>query len=129
MPTSDSGTSNTDDITNVTTPTVQVSTMNGVAMSVGDVIQIIDTSNGNAVVGSYTVVAGDLTAGLWNGTTKDITLTTLTNGAHALKVRLADVAGNTGTQSTATLTVTQARRPWQVLLAIFILPLAPIGSR
>ena len=103
-----SGGTNTDNITNVTTPTIQVSTMNGVAMSAGDIIQIIDTSNGNAVVGSYTVVAGDLSGGTWSGTTKNITLsTTLSDGLHNLNVRLSDSAGNLGTQSTTTLGVTE----------------------
>ena len=104
---SDSGTSSTDNNTNDTTPDITVSTLNGVTMSVGDVIQIIDTSNSNAVVGSYTVVSSDLTTGAWNGTTKTITLSSaLADGLHNLAVRLADLAGNTGTQSTATLGVT-----------------------
>ncbi|NEX76513.1 type I secretion C-terminal target domain-containing protein, partial [Aeromonas rivipollensis] len=107
LATSDSGSSNTDNLTNDTTPTIRLSSMNGVVMSVGDVIQIIDTSSGNAVVGSYTVVAGDLGGGAWSGTTKDITLTALTDGAHGLKVRIVDVAGNVGTQSSATLTVAE----------------------
>ena len=104
---SDSGTSSTDNNTNDTTPDITVSTLNGVTMSVGDVIQIIDTSNSNAVVGSYTVVSGDLTTGAWNGSTKTIALSSaLSNGLHNLAVRLADSGGNTGTQSTATLGVT-----------------------
>ncbi|NBU29387.1 MAG: hypothetical protein EBS42_14600, partial [Caulobacteraceae bacterium] len=104
---SDSGTSNSDNLTNVATPVITVSTLNGLTMSVGEAIQIIDTSNSNAVVGSYTVVSGDLTSGAWNGTTKNITLSsTLSDGLHNLAVRLADLAGNTGTQSTATLGVT-----------------------
>jgi Ca2+-binding RTX toxin-like protein len=105
---SDSGISNSDDLTNIAAPTIRVSTLNGVAMAAGDVIKIIDTSNNNAVVGSYTVLAGDLTAGVWNGTTKDITLSTLADGAHALKVRLEGAPGDltVGTMSTAALTVT-----------------------
>ena len=83
-----------------------VSTLNGTAMSVGDIIKIIDTSNGNAVVGSYTVVSGDLTGGTWNGTTKNITTSTLADGVHNLKVELVDLAGNVGTVSTAALGVT-----------------------
>jgi large repetitive protein len=104
---SDSGSSSTDNLTNVTTPTVQVSSLHNVAMSVGDVIEVIDTSNGNAVVGSHTVVAGDLSGGVWSGATQSITLTTLGDGGHALKVELVDVAGNIGTPSTAMLTVTE----------------------
>ncbi|WP_369722030.1 Ig-like domain-containing protein [Bradyrhizobium sp. LLZ17] len=103
---SDSGSSSSDNITNVNTPSVTVSSLAGTAMAVGDIIKIIDTSNGNAVVGSYTVVSGDLTGGTWNGTTKNITTSTLTDGAHNLKVELVDLAGNVGTVSTAALGVT-----------------------
>ena len=103
---SDTGTSSSDNITDVNTPTVTVSTLNGTAMSVGDIIKIIDTSNGNAVVGSYTVVSGDLTGGTWNGTTKNITTSTLADGVHNLKVELVDLAGNVGTASTTALGVT-----------------------
>lgn len=105
---SDSGISSTDDLTNDNTPTIEVSTLNGVAMAAGDVIKILDTNHGNAVVGSYTVLAGDLTAGAWNGTTKNIDLSTLSDGAHALKVRLEAAPGDAtvGTSSSSTLTVT-----------------------
>ena len=104
---SDSGASSTDNLTNVTTPVITVSTLNLVTMTAGDVIQIIDTSNGNAVVGSYTVVAGNLTLGFWNGTTLNITLTSaLANGLHNLAVRMVDAAGNTGIASTTPLGVT-----------------------
>ncbi len=102
---SDSGTSNSDDLTNDNTPEIQISSLNGVAMTPGDVIEIVDTSNGDAVVGSYTVQDSDLTAGNWNGTTQNITLSALADGDHALKVRLTDAAGNNGIQSSATLTV------------------------
>ena len=101
---SDTGTS--DNITYINTPIVTVSTLNGIAMSVGDIIKIIDTSNGNAVVGSYTVVSGDLTGGAWNGTTKNITASRLADGVHNLKVELVDLAGNVGRASTAALGVT-----------------------
>ena len=103
---SDSGVSNTDSLTNDTTPTITVSSLNGLAMSVNDVIQIIDTNHSNAVVGSYTVQASDLTAGLWNGTTKDITLSTLSAGTHTLDVRLGDLAGNTPAAASSPLSVT-----------------------
>ncbi|MDP1784147.1 MAG: DUF4214 domain-containing protein, partial [Sulfuricurvum sp.] len=103
---SDTGTSTSDDITSDATPAIRVSTLNGVLMTAGDIIRIVDTSNANAVVGSYTVLSGDVTAGAWNGTTKDITVSTLSTGAHALKVQLVDAAGNTGTISTAATTVT-----------------------
>src|SRR5207248_909757 len=103
---SDTGTSSSDNITDINTPTVTVSTLNGTAMSVGDIIKIIDTSNANAVVGSYTVVSGDLTGGNWNGTTKNITTSTLADGVHNLKVELVDLAGNVGTANTTALGVT-----------------------
>ena len=104
---SDAGISSTDNLTNVQTPVVTVSSLNGKSFVAGDKIEIIDTSNANAVVGSYTVLAGDLTGGVWSGTTKDITLSTsLSAGAHALAVRAKDAFNNTGTASTATLTVT-----------------------
>jgi hypothetical protein len=70
LSTSDTGVSDTDNITSDRTPTITISTLNGIAMEVGDTIQIIDTTNSNAVVGSYTVLAGDLTNGLWNGASK-----------------------------------------------------------
>ncbi|WP_441229190.1 T1SS-143 repeat domain-containing protein [Tardiphaga sp. 215_C5_N2_1] len=107
------GASNSDNITKITTPTITVGHLNGIPMSVGDVIQIIDTNHGNAVVGSYTVQASDLNgSSQWNsagggvGGVKDIVLTTLDDGAHNFTVQLVDKAGNTGTQG-GTLTVTE----------------------
>ena len=98
-----------DNITNVATPVIKVSSMNGIPMSVGDKIEIVDTSNGNVVVGSYTVVAADLMGGNWQTAFGgiDVTLSALAEGPHALKVRLSDQAGNTGTASNSTLTVTE----------------------
>ena len=111
LATSDSGSSNTDNITKITTPTIQVSSMFLTAMSVGDVIQIIDTSNGNVVVGSHTVVSSDLfsfsASHCWINTTQNIVLNTLNDGLHNLKVELVDLAGNVGTASTATLAVSE----------------------
>lgn len=100
--TSDSGSSNTDDITSAITPTVTV-TLTGKALVTGDIVQIIDTSNGNAVVGTHTVTSQEATSGI---TTQDITLSTLAAGVHALKAQLTDLAGNTGTVSTTATTVT-----------------------
>ena len=94
---SDSGVSSSDEITNVTTPTVTTSSLNGIAMSAGEVIQVVDTSNSNAVAGTYVVQAADLSGGTWSGTTKSITLSTLASGDHALALRLVDEAGNVGT--------------------------------
>ncbi|MFO1027679.1 MAG: Hint domain-containing protein [Acetobacteraceae bacterium] len=104
---SDAGGSSTDNITNVTTPTITVSSLNGVTLAAGEIIQIVDTSNGSAIVGSYTIAANDVNSGVWNGTTKSIVLSSaLSSGTHALAVRLSDAAGNIGTQSTSTLPVT-----------------------
>jgi hypothetical protein len=86
--------------TNDTTPTITVALLADVVMDAGDIIKIFDTSNSDAVVGSYTVVAGDLTTCAWNGTTKAITTSALTAGTHALKVGLVDLAGNIGTLAT-----------------------------
>jgi hypothetical protein len=115
---SDSGTSSSDDLTKLTTPTVTVSSLSGIAMEPGDILQIVDTSNANAVVGSYTVQAVDLNAGAWNGSTQDIVISALAGGAHALKVRLSDAAGNTGTPGTAALTITIDTTPPSSLSAI-----------
>jgi T1SS-143 domain-containing protein len=103
------GASNSDNITKVTTPTITVGHLNGTPMSIGDVIQIIDTNHGNALVGSYTVQAGDLNgSSQWQSGSgsKDIVLTTLVDGAHNFTVQLVDSAGNAGTQG-GTLTVTE----------------------
>jgi VCBS repeat-containing protein len=106
---SDTGISNSDRITSDATPTLSTSSLNGIAMTAGDVIEIIDTSNGNATVGSYTVQAADLTNGLWNGTTKSITTSTLSSGDHALALAYADAAGNDSGAGTAiTITIDTA---------------------
>uniref|UniRef100_Q3APA8 Uncharacterized protein n=1 Tax=Chlorobium chlorochromatii (strain CaD3) TaxID=340177 RepID=Q3APA8_CHLCH len=98
---SDTGTSNTDNLTNDDTPTVTVN-LTGKSLSEGQTLQIIDTSNSNAVVGTYTITSTDATNGI---TTKDVTLSTLTSGAHALKAQLN--AGSTaGTPSATATTVT-----------------------
>ena len=54
---------NIDDYTNVTTPKIDVIGLSGIPMTSGDQIQIVDATQG--VVGSYTVTAGDLNAGVW----------------------------------------------------------------
>jgi hypothetical protein len=117
---SDNGTSNSDLTTNVTRPVISVGSLSGVAMVAGDTVQILDnTFSGttttavasNLIVGSYMVTAQDLTGGLWNRTTQDITLSaalysvTSTGDNNKLTVRLVDAAGNTGTVSTTPLTV------------------------
>ncbi len=90
-------------LTNDTTPTVAVDLSDKV-FEVGDIIQIIDSNHNNAVVGSYTVSAEDVSAGI---TIKDIELLVgLMDDAHALKVQLVDGAGNSGLSSNAVTTVT-----------------------
>ena len=89
-----------------TKPTIALGNLNGVAMAAGDVIQVLDT-DGTTVVGSYTVKASDLTSGAWSAGPKDITLSVpLTEGAHDLRVRLSDAAGNTGTTSSGAASLT-----------------------
>ncbi len=81
---SDSGTSSTDGITKVTTPS-----FNGTAEA-GATVALLDagTATGTAVTataGTYTAVTG-----------------TLTNGTHTISARTTDVAGNIGPASAAT---------------------------
>ena len=101
MPGSDSGILATDDITNVTTPAVTVN-LTGKSLTEGHILKIIDTSNSNAVVGTYTITAQDA-SGL---ASKDITLSTLSGGAHALKAQFSTSSGTLGTPSTTATTVT-----------------------
>ena len=100
---SDSGISHTDGITNITTPTVKVD-LTGKPLVTGDIVQIIDSNHGNAVVGSYTVSNADAATGL---AVKEITLTTaLGEDPHALVTRLIDAALHTGLASKTAATVT-----------------------
>ncbi|GAB2865808.1 hypothetical protein GCM10027277_38260 [Pseudoduganella ginsengisoli] len=96
---SDSGTSSTDNITNNSAPTVTVNVANTSGLVAGDKLQIIDSSNGDAVVGTYTLTSTDFSS---SGADINITLSTLTDGTHALALRVYDRAGNTGTASSAT---------------------------
>jgi len=82
---SDSGSSNTDNITNLTTPTVT-----GSGAEAGATVTLFDT-NGTTVLG--TAVANG--SGLWS-----ITSSTLGSGAHTLTAKQTDLAGNTGAAST-----------------------------
>ena len=79
---SDSGASNTDGVTRVTTPTIT-----GTAEA-GSLVTLYDT-NGTTVLG--TAVA---TGGVWS-----ITTTTLAAGAHSLTTKVTDIAGNTSAAS------------------------------
>ena len=82
-PASDSGVSNSDHITHVTTPV-----LSGTAES-GSIVALYD-SDGTTVLG--TAVA---TGGAWS-----ITSSTLVDGVHNLSVRATDVAGNSSAAST-----------------------------
>jgi hypothetical protein len=98
--TSDSGLSTSDGITNVTKPTVTVD-LTGKALVAGDIVQIIDSNNSNAVVGSLTV--GATTAFVQT----DITLSTaLSDGPHALRAQVTDALGNIGLASKLAMAVT-----------------------
>ncbi|WP_323815748.1 Ig-like domain-containing protein [Cellvibrio sp. NN19] len=85
---SDSGSSNTDGITNVTAPTIT-----GTAEA-GSTVTLYDT-DGVTVLG--TTVA---TGGVWS-----ITSSVLSEGSHSLSAKTTDVAGNQSTASTV-LTIT-----------------------
>jgi len=113
---SDTGISSTDGLTNhPATVTLNVAGLHG--FHAGDTIEIIDVSNGSAVVGSYVIQSGDLFYGddyfsvnQYNSaprSTVDIDIDgTLGDGTHALQARVVDVAGNTATASSvASITV------------------------
>ncbi|MBS1191935.1 MAG: autotransporter-associated beta strand repeat protein [Rhodocyclaceae bacterium] len=102
---SDTGVSPTDNITEASTPTVSVDLSGVGSLAAGDRVQIIDASNGNAVMGSYVIQAADLTGGIWNRTAQDVTLGKLTLGTHNLKAQVGDAAGNAGTPSATPLAV------------------------
>jgi hypothetical protein len=83
---SDSGASSTDDITNVTTPTVTGTAEAGATVTIFDGATQVGT--GTATSGSYS-----------------ITTSALSSGARALTAKATDAAGNTSSSS-ATFTVT-----------------------
>ncbi|MGK5077309.1 Ig-like domain-containing protein [Janthinobacterium sp. HLX7-2] len=91
---SDSGSSNSDRITNVTTPIIT-----GTAES-GSTVTLYDT-NGTTVLGT-TIVTG----GTWS-----ITSSALGNGAHSLTARAVDAAGNTSAASGALSVTIDATMP------------------
>uniref|UniRef100_Q3APA7 DUF4347 domain-containing protein n=1 Tax=Chlorobium chlorochromatii (strain CaD3) TaxID=340177 RepID=Q3APA7_CHLCH len=86
-------------LTNDATPTVEVDLTNK-ALEVGDVIQIIDSNHGNAVLYTETITTTGITL-------KEIQLAVaLIDDAHALQVRLVDSAGNEGLASNGVTTIT-----------------------
>ncbi|KKB09800.1 VCBS domain-containing protein [Devosia chinhatensis] len=80
---SDSGASNSDNLTNDTTPTVRVTLPDGI--EAGDTVRILTTSG---ILATFAVNAGHVSAGYL-----DVTLI-LTEGTHALSVAFEDPAGN-----------------------------------
>jgi len=91
-----------DNISNISTPAVRVVTSGKTGFMAGDQIQIVDTSHGNAVVGSYTLQASDLDGSATIFDTKNITLSSLADGVHNLAVQIGDLAGNTPATASAT---------------------------
>lgn len=87
---SDSGRSSTDNITNVTTPTIK-----GSGAEPGATVTLYDT-DGTTVLGRATADG----AGHWS-----ITSSPLSEGQHTLTTKVTDTAGNTGSASSG-LTVT-----------------------
>ncbi|WP_207429040.1 YDG domain-containing protein [Pedobacter sp. SYSU D00535] len=81
--TSDSGTSNSDNITNNTTPTFSGTAENGATVTLFD-------TDGTTVIGT-----GTATGGNWS-----ITATTLSAGVHYVKAKATDAAGNVSAAST-----------------------------
>ncbi|MAW89394.1 MAG: hypothetical protein CMJ42_22975, partial [Phyllobacteriaceae bacterium] len=95
---SDSGDSDSDDLTNDNTPTFGVA-IPATGLEVGDTVELIDTSNGDAVIATHTINGGEL------GTTIQLTASTLADGDHTIAVRFTDPAGNTRTGTELTVDV------------------------
>ncbi|MBE9078257.1 cadherin domain-containing protein [Romeria aff. gracilis LEGE 07310] len=87
QPTSDSGQSNQDRITNVVGPTIRGTAEAGASLEI---------FNGNQSIGQTTVAAD----GTWQFTTPQ-----LDNGVHTLSAIATDIAGNTNTSTTFQITV------------------------
>ena len=92
-PGSDSGVSNTDNVTSVTTPTVTGSA------PAGSIVTLFD---GTTAVGSAVATAG----GTWS-----ITSTVLGNGNHSLTATATDAAGNVSTPSASLAVTIQTTAP------------------
>ena len=89
------------------TPTVLISHLQGQPMAVNDLLQVVDSSNGNAVVGQYVVQAGDLDpAGLWSGADFKLKLSTaLTDGLHNLHLQYKGGSGSTSQSAVLPVTI------------------------
>lgn len=94
----DTGNSASDNKTAVSRPPIVLTGLAGKAFSIGDHIQIINTSNSNSVLADYKVQEADLVNGLWKTNSNTLTLplsSALNNSVHVLKVQVVDAAGNT----------------------------------
>ncbi len=99
------GASNSDNITNVTQPHVSVHIADAYQLNSGDVVQIVDSNHGNAIVGSYALLDTDLLA--YGGNFSIKLDQALSDGEHDLKVQIGDLAGNApGAASNTALAVT-----------------------
>jgi hypothetical protein len=92
VPESDSGASASDGLTNVVTPSVQVSfdttSLDGTAVIVGDRVEVLDATDGS-VLATAIVTAADLASGAMT-----LTSLALNDGAVSLVARVTDIAGN-----------------------------------
>ncbi len=91
---SDTGISNSDDLTSDETATVMVgfdtAALDGTAVVVGDTVELVDiTSAGSSVVAAGVVTEADLAAG-----NIELTSSELLDGSVSLSARISDVAGN-----------------------------------
>ncbi len=86
---SDSGVSNTDNLTNVARPTFAIS-FDSTKAQVGDIVQVINSNN--IVFGSTTLTAAQVSAGTANVTLS--AATPLSSGLNTLSVLYRDVTGN-----------------------------------
>lgn len=114
---SDTGASSTDGITrSASGVTLNVANLHGV--HAGDRIEIIDTSNGSAVMGSYVIQASDLYYGddyfasnFVAVSTFDIALNALSQGDYVLAARIVNVAGEVGAASASSTVVVDKTVP------------------
>jgi len=110
---SDTGASNTDDLTNMTTPTFVGAPGSGTA---GQVVTLYD---GNTAVGTATVAVD----GSWTATA-----TTLIDGSHAISVSFTDTAGNESARSTALPVTIDSTPPTTPTTAPDLVPASDTGA-
>lgn len=107
--TSDSGISDTDNVTSTSTPSVTIDVTGKSGFAIGDVIQVVDSNHAHTIVGSYTITADDMDhygGTALSFTSKNIQLSgALSEGTHDLTVQIGDAAGNAGAASDTALSV------------------------